>query len=78
MGRTPKPLLTPGDRRGVATHATAARGAQLVDGLYNRPTGWTLEAAAETLGVSTRSVERYVRVVAPSSSPTRRGGRASR
>src|SRR5262249_31621382 len=63
-GRTPKRLLELGDARGVATHASVARGAQLVDGLYDRPTGWSLEAAAEALGVSTRSVERYVRACA--------------
>jgi predicted DNA-binding transcriptional regulator YafY len=40
------------------------RGAQLVDGLHARPTGWSLEAAAEELGVSVRSVERYVRACA--------------
>ena len=63
-GRTPKRLLALGDRRGVATHATGVRGAQLVDGLYARPTGWSLEAAAEALDVSVRSVERYVRACA--------------
>jgi hypothetical protein len=62
--RTPKRLLALGDRRGAATHATGVRGAQLVDGLYARPTGWSLEAAAEELGVSVRSVERYVRACA--------------
>ena len=63
-GRTPKRLLALGDRRGTATHAAGVRGAQLVDGLYGRPTGWSLEAAAEELGVSVRSVERYVRACA--------------
>src|SRR4029453_9987229 len=63
-GRTPKRLLALGDRRGVATHATGVRGAQLVDGLYARPTGWSLEAVAEELDVSVRSVERYVRACA--------------
>jgi predicted DNA-binding transcriptional regulator YafY len=63
-GRTPKRLLALGDRRGVATHATGVRCAQLVDGLYARPTGWRLETAAEELDVSVRSVERYVRACA--------------
>src|SRR5262245_62809476 len=45
----------------MATHATGVRGAQLVDGLYARPEGWAIGAAAEALGVSVRSVERYVR-----------------
>src|SRR5262249_55117226 len=59
--RTPKRRLAVGDRRGMATHATGVRGAQLVDGLYARPEGWPIGAAAEALGVSVRSVERYVR-----------------
>ena len=62
--RTPKSLLAPGDRRGAATHASAVRCAKLVDGLYNRPLGWSLEAAAGELGVSERSVERYVKACA--------------
>ncbi len=48
----------------MATHATGVRGAQLVDGLYARPLGWSIEAAAAELGVSVRSVERYVRACA--------------
>jgi proteasome accessory factor B len=48
----------------MATHATGVRGAQLVDGLYARPDGWAIGAAAEALGVSVRSVERYVRACA--------------
>src|SRR5262249_30647335 len=52
------------DRRGIATHATGVRCAQLVDGLYQRSLGWSLEAAAEALGVSVRSVERYVKACA--------------
>ena len=58
---TPKRLRALGDRRGIATHATGVRCAQLVDGLYQRSLGWSLEAAAEALGVSIRSVERYVK-----------------
>jgi predicted DNA-binding transcriptional regulator YafY len=58
---TPKPLRALGDRRGTATHATGVRCAQLVDGLYGRPLGWSLEAAAAELNVSVRSVERYVK-----------------
>ena len=61
---TPKRLRALGDRRGVATHATGVRCAQLVDGLYQRSLGWSLEAAAEALGVSVRSVERYVKACA--------------
>jgi proteasome accessory factor B len=61
---TPKRLRALGDRRGVATHATGVRCAQLVDGLYQRTLGWSLEAAAEALGVSVRSVERYVKACA--------------
>jgi len=60
----PKRLRALGDRRGVATHATGVRCAQLVDGLYQRSLGWSLEAAAEELGVSVRSVERYVKACA--------------
>jgi predicted DNA-binding transcriptional regulator YafY len=56
---TPKRLRALGDRRGTATHATGVRCAQLVDGLYGRPLGWSLEAAAAELNVSVRSVERY-------------------
>jgi predicted DNA-binding transcriptional regulator YafY len=62
--RTPKRLRALGDRRGIATHATGVRCAQLVDGLYQRSLGWSLEAAAEALGVSVRSVERYVKACA--------------
>jgi predicted DNA-binding transcriptional regulator YafY len=62
--RTPKRLRALGDRRGIATHATGVRCAQLVDGLYQRSLGWGLEAAAEALGVSVRSVERYVKACA--------------
>ena len=62
--RTPKRLLALGDRRGVATHASAVRCAKLVDGLYSRPLGWSVEAAAAELGVSERSVERYVKACA--------------
>jgi len=61
---TPKRLRALGDRRGIATHATGVRCAQLVDGLYQRSLGWSLEAAAEELGVSVRSVERYVKACA--------------
>jgi predicted DNA-binding transcriptional regulator YafY len=62
--RKPKRLRALGDRRGIATHATGVRCAQLVDGLYQRSLGWSLEAAAEELGVSVRSVERYVKACA--------------
>jgi hypothetical protein len=58
---TPKRLRALGDRRGTATHATGVRCAQLVDGLYGRPLGWSLEAAAAELNVSVRSLERYVK-----------------
>ena len=61
---TPKRLRALGDRRGIATHATGVRCAQLVDGLYQRSLGWSLEAAAEALGVSARSIERYVKACA--------------
>src|SRR5262245_4060828 len=63
-GSTPKRLRALGDRRGIATHATGVRCAQLVDGLYQRSLGWSLEAAAEELGVSVRSIERYVKACA--------------
>ncbi len=62
--RTPQRLRALGERRGTATHATGVRGAQLVDGLYQRSLGWSVEAAAEALGVSVRSVERYVKACA--------------
>src|SRR5262249_12136117 len=62
--RTPKGLQALGVRRGKATHASAVRCAQLVDGLYQRPLGWSLEAAASQLGLSERSIERYVKACA--------------
>lgn len=63
-GRTPKRLRALGDSLGTATHATGVRCAQLVDGLYARPGGWSLQAAADHLNVSVRSVERYVHACA--------------
>ena len=62
--RTPKALQALGVRRGKATHASAVRCAQLVDALYRQPLGWSLEAAASQLGLSERSIERYVKACA--------------
>src|SRR5262249_61080458 len=60
--RTPKGLQALGVRRGKATHASAVRCAQLVDELYQRPLGWSLEAAASQLGLTVRSGASYEQV----------------
>src|SRR5262249_2459070 len=62
--RTPKRLQALGVRRGKATHAPAVRCAQRVAGRYRRPRRWSLEGAASQLGLSERSIERYVKACA--------------
>jgi proteasome accessory factor B len=43
-----------------ATYGAAARLARIVYGLAERPGGWSLAAIRETLGISQRTLERYV------------------